>query len=311
MGASPWAALTAAGLGMMASRSPFPLQAIGEGGLQGMKVLQTQEAEKMRAAQLANEAANRQATLGLEQARLTQTELHQAQELGIQQEDMVRKAQQFAQTMNLDWARLDRQAKADLVSAAYKDELAQLRRAQEERGTWQYGEGPDPSDPNKTVKGSWFMPTYGGEPRFEAGKGAARQTSTTGVERVLQAIIASGAAGDESVPYAERLTRAITISKNPQQSEQYIQSEARRLAELDQRAAAANLNMKFDPEAALRKHYTELRASMGQGAQQPQPAAQQQWTRERPFQSKDPSDIANLPAGSIIRTPDGRLMEKP
>jgi hypothetical protein len=54
---SPWAALTAAGLGMMASKSPFVGTAIGEGGLQGMKVLEAQRAnaEKARQQQFANE----------------------------------------------------------------------------------------------------------------------------------------------------------------------------------------------------------------------------------------------------------------
>ena len=48
--ADPWMALTAAGLGMMASRSPFPGVAIGEGGLQGLATY-----GEMRKQQLAEE----------------------------------------------------------------------------------------------------------------------------------------------------------------------------------------------------------------------------------------------------------------
>lgn len=44
LGASPWLSLIAAGLGMMASRSPHPGVAIGEGGLAGVKSLMDQEA---------------------------------------------------------------------------------------------------------------------------------------------------------------------------------------------------------------------------------------------------------------------------
>ncbi len=42
---SPWMALTAAGLGAMASRSPFPGVAFGEGGLMGLKMLENQQAQ--------------------------------------------------------------------------------------------------------------------------------------------------------------------------------------------------------------------------------------------------------------------------
>lgn len=59
---SPWMALAQAGLGMMASRSPFPGVAIGEGGMQGLKTLeQQQELESetgLRSAQTKKEEAD-------------------------------------------------------------------------------------------------------------------------------------------------------------------------------------------------------------------------------------------------------------
>jgi hypothetical protein len=179
-GANPWLALAAAGFGTMAGRSPFAMQNIGAGGLEGVKVLQQQEVQRVREEQLANEAANRQATLGLEKARLTQTETHQAAQLGIQQDEMVRKAQQFAQTMNLDWAKLDEDHQKNLVAQAYKDTLAEVKQQQLERGTWQHGvTGTDPAT-GKEVIGSKFYPTYGGDAVFhpEGGATPGRQLTT-------------------------------------------------------------------------------------------------------------------------------------
>jgi hypothetical protein len=49
MGASPWIPWLAAGLGIMGGRSPYPLVNSGQGGLQGIQALQTQENERIRA----------------------------------------------------------------------------------------------------------------------------------------------------------------------------------------------------------------------------------------------------------------------
>lgn len=66
---SPWMALTAAGLGMMASKSPWAGVALGEGGLQGMKVLQQQR-----------EAAQKDETIDQAARRLDQeADYHQKQ----------------------------------------------------------------------------------------------------------------------------------------------------------------------------------------------------------------------------------------
>lgn len=56
--ASPWNALTAAGLGILASGSPFPGVAIGKGGLEGLGSLERQQAaERQNAAQQAQQSA--------------------------------------------------------------------------------------------------------------------------------------------------------------------------------------------------------------------------------------------------------------
>ncbi len=55
---SPWAALTAAGLGMLASRSPFFGVALGEGGLKGMEMLE-QQRKASREEETTSQAAKR------------------------------------------------------------------------------------------------------------------------------------------------------------------------------------------------------------------------------------------------------------
>lgn len=74
---SPWSALTTAGLGMMASKSPTLAGAIGEGGLAGMKALQDIDARRMQqrriqmeADRLAQQAREHQQRLGLDERRL-------------------------------------------------------------------------------------------------------------------------------------------------------------------------------------------------------------------------------------------------
>jgi hypothetical protein len=56
LAASPWTALMAAGLGIMASRSPYPMVAIGEGGMQGVKALNQQAVSARANAEQENKA---------------------------------------------------------------------------------------------------------------------------------------------------------------------------------------------------------------------------------------------------------------
>lgn len=78
---SPWSALTTAGLGMMASRSPTLAGAVGEGGLAGMKHLQQIEQQRLNerridldAQRLADAAQRERQRLGMEERRLAVVE---------------------------------------------------------------------------------------------------------------------------------------------------------------------------------------------------------------------------------------------
>ena len=69
---SPWLPVLAAGLGMLASRSPYPGVALGEGGLQGLKMMQEQQvtAPKAQLEQTQADMARLQMALYPEKMRL-------------------------------------------------------------------------------------------------------------------------------------------------------------------------------------------------------------------------------------------------
>lgn len=125
-GSSPWATLTAAGLGMLASRSPFPGIAIGEGGLSALKYLEGQQDRETKQQQIADEKEWRQSEI---------------------------------ESKKKGW-----QLESDKLAATIKQHQDQL--AEEKRfhdlaqgaGTWGPGIGTDPTDPTKQVPGSYFYP---------------------------------------------------------------------------------------------------------------------------------------------------------
>lgn len=72
-------ALIATGLGMAASRSPYPLAALGEGGLQGLQTLRQLRSDKLAAQRLDEMARQHLDRMNLDRARLLQTEKYQGE----------------------------------------------------------------------------------------------------------------------------------------------------------------------------------------------------------------------------------------
>ena len=68
----PWGAMIAAGLGMMASRSPFAGVAIGEGGLAGLKEYSAEQAQNIAEAEKKTNLAQSNKRIDLESTRLDQ-----------------------------------------------------------------------------------------------------------------------------------------------------------------------------------------------------------------------------------------------
>jgi hypothetical protein len=145
---SPWFPIMAAGLGMMASPSHFPLQAIGQGGLQGIKAAEEVAARGVHQQQLENEAAYRETTLaqgqqrlGLEQAQHGEAAryhnieaAHQAAQLAAEQEHWRRQMDAEDHRFDIEMIRADtalkqqqayqrHQENADAITAGYRTYL--------------------------------------------------------------------------------------------------------------------------------------------------------------------------------------------
>jgi hypothetical protein len=124
---SPWFPMMAAGLGMMASRSPWALGGIGEGGLQGIKTAENVADRGMRERQIENEAANRQAALGLEAQRVQQTGTYQTGELAQRQSQLAAEQGHWADQLKAEQARFNIEMtrddtadkRADIISQHY------------------------------------------------------------------------------------------------------------------------------------------------------------------------------------------------
>jgi hypothetical protein len=92
---SPWLPLIAAGFGMLAGRSPQALNNVGQGGLEGIKMMQSQGEQGLRERTLQNEVATRQQQRDLEQQRINQTGTYQTSE-------MAQRERQYQQSMKAE-----------------------------------------------------------------------------------------------------------------------------------------------------------------------------------------------------------------
>ena len=88
---SPWAALTAAGLGMMAGTSPFAAVNIGQGGLQGLKALETQRTEAQKDETIKQAADRLKQEAQFHQDQYTKMQPYQQGELAQHQAELKQK----------------------------------------------------------------------------------------------------------------------------------------------------------------------------------------------------------------------------
>lgn len=95
-GASRWLPLVAAGFGMMASRSPYALGAIGEGGLAGVRVAEQQQQYAERAQERQQEAQWRQWTWSHLSADQQAQVTAKNQAIGFQAAELLMKADDLA-----------------------------------------------------------------------------------------------------------------------------------------------------------------------------------------------------------------------
>ncbi len=191
---SPWFPVFLAGAGMLASRSPFPGVALGEGLLTAGKGMET-------VAGLQNKAELAEARLGTLQAN-ADAKLQHADYLNRSLEQ--RTANQTA-TQQLHEAVAASQASAREANLQYKEAqfgLATIKVQMGEFNPPQYVERPDPTDPTKKVGGMWYSPKLpdpnkpDGGGMFIAGAGGTKPVTVTGNEIGIQDLIHSGAAKD-------------------------------------------------------------------------------------------------------------------
>ena len=189
---SPYLPLLAAGLGIMGGRSPFASVNIGQGGLEGVKIAEQQ-------AQRFDTKAERQAAIDRAADQLAETAGYHKDEIDARNKEIARQTEADQNRSANEAARLAQEGKYQtgelgLRGAQIANE-AKFHEQQLQQGQWQYGPGPSPDDPSKTVPGSWFAPKGGGDPVFHAGVGAPKAgdvRATQNQTRLNQAVDKSG-----------------------------------------------------------------------------------------------------------------------
>jgi hypothetical protein len=192
---NPWAALGAAGLAMMASRSPHPLQAVGEGGLEGLKFAQQQQSEARGETQQANEAewkkadaAARNRGYDVEAERLYDESLRHTEDVRRQAKQNEAQQTQWGHENELRGRQID----------------VELERAQQENAQITPGFGPGP-DGASQVPGTWVIDKKNPAnrqfmPGMIAGSGQNARAVTN--EDLAQQMVTDGSAKDTNVARA-------------------------------------------------------------------------------------------------------------
>ncbi len=116
-----WArALTYAGLGMMAGRSPFALANIGEGALQGLRIY---DSDKAREAQLQSISAYRQSEDANRQAQRAEDLRHHQQQESTDQRRIDTLAEEARARLGMEGARVGIEAANSAETQRYHDQL--------------------------------------------------------------------------------------------------------------------------------------------------------------------------------------------
>lgn len=208
---SPWAMLIATGAGMMASRSPFPGVALGEGLQTGLKMAQVGAAQegkddlnqvKLSSAQnqakhMADMAEQARVRANETSSHNVATEQQQQQNAAIRaqsQADSIAVRQQLAdaatQRAETALASAQSQAEARRIQSELRQQLADIQAG---KGKWEQGKGIDP-ETGQEVTGMWHLPASGDKPQFEPGITLTKPS--TGEKGILDQMVKDGLAKD-------------------------------------------------------------------------------------------------------------------
>ena len=161
---SPWLPVLEAGLAIAGGRSPYALENIGQGGLQGVKALEGQQ-ERF------DTRAEKQATIDEDANKLAETANYHSKDLNIQGQ---RNSDAAEEAQDRNATEQQRNANEAKYQSGQLD--IQGQKLNQDRFTWQAGLGPDPNDPTKQVSGAWRFSTRQDEPpTFTAGAALTAQ----------------------------------------------------------------------------------------------------------------------------------------
>ena len=154
-----WPSLMAAGFGMLASRSPFPGVAIGEGGLAGLQTYQT-------ATQQERQNVLSEKKVDLEAKRL-------AQQLDLQSKHLELQNKPYSEMTKVDQARLEESRRANQERIAelrqQHAETAAWRTQQVQRGNYELQPGKGQDENGNVVDGVYEHNKVTGETTFKPG----------------------------------------------------------------------------------------------------------------------------------------------
>lgn len=290
---SPYFLAFLAGAGMLASRSPFPGVAIGE-GLQGAaKGMETVAGNQLRADQLRNESEYRNAELGLRGQQLQQTGSYQSAELDVRRQTAERQLAAENQRYQTEMARLTtqdaREREIERHNQATEAINAGYRAAMMAKPLPSYQIGPNGEVITGTQQWNPLTERY----EFTPGATIGRAPVPTGERALALDLVHSGAAKDE----AEAIQKIAQLKRNPQADQasyaRLVQAEANRL---QQSLQGMNLSQAQIEAQARRNVASRLGASPTAQPQQQPAAAQPQ---------------APAPAGRTAISPNGVRLYSP
>lgn len=194
---SPWLPVVTAGLRMLASRSPNAGNAIGEGGLEGVKTALGQQAEEREEGKQAAEVKYKEGDLNVKSKQLS--------ELAQFHRDSI------ARETARDQASAEHMSREDVLKQHEIDTNAGLKEELYGQGRYSYSAptmGPDPDDPTKQVQGVYRLPLKGGDERPVFMPGVSG-TGSAGAQTMGQRTTladALGLQGDERAVFITRGT---------------------------------------------------------------------------------------------------------
>lgn len=315
---SPWFPVLAAGLGMLASRSPYAGVAIGEGGLQGIKAAENvaglenrQEIAGIRAqhlnemADVRNTAAQNKLTSDAANLQFKYDNLKRLQDAGNQSIEL--RTQMAAAGQQLNEAKLKlAEVESDRKRAADNAKTAKPVA----------GFDIDPTS-GKTVYGTHTYDPDQGKYVFTPGAGVGHPTVATGELGVLQRMMDQP---DGPKTLQEAMQLQAQAKQSPQVKQRFdlaIEAEARNQAALEERAFSANptnVGKPFNVQGAEQRHLQDLRTKM-YGAAAPTAAPASPVAAPAPAAAAPqiarpptvPEGSAYSPSRHIWRDPAGKL----